>query len=117
MSSGGLHVMVFDFTIISRMSYHLKFVFLVEFHPRLLGMTGTKEEIHQVAKAYRVYYSMGPTDDDDDYLVKFHSHSPFPIPMSIYTTHIIMDSEITGCGPNARYCCYGPKNLTNMLLV
>lgn len=46
---------------------------LPDFHPRLLGLTGTNEELHQVAKAYRVYYSMGPSDDDDEYLVSCHS--------------------------------------------
>lgn len=43
--------------------------YLTEFHPRLIGMTGTKDEIHEIAKAYRVYYSTGPIDDDNDYLV------------------------------------------------
>ena len=50
-------------------NYRSELFDIVEFHPRLVGLTGTKEEIHQVAKAYRVYYSVGPADDDDDYLV------------------------------------------------
>lgn len=48
-------------------------------------MTGTKEEIYQVAKAYRVYYSVGPADDDDDYLVSsilILQSSPLQIPYS-----------------------------------
>ena len=40
-----------------------------EFHPKMLGLTGTPEQIKEVAKAYRVYYSVGPADEEDDYLV------------------------------------------------
>ena len=31
--------------------------YVTQFHPRLIGLTGTAEEIRQVAKAYRVYYN------------------------------------------------------------
>ena len=36
----------------------------------MLGLTGSHEEIYQAAKAYRVYYSVGPADDENDYLVR-----------------------------------------------
>ena len=39
-----------------------------EFHPDLVGLTGTPDEIRQVARAYRVYY-MKTEEEGSDYLV------------------------------------------------
>jgi len=38
--------------------------YLSSFDPRITGLTGTKQEIAQIAKAYRVYYEKVPTDGD-----------------------------------------------------
>ena len=43
--------------------------YLKDFHPALIGLTGTPEQVDQVAKNYRVYYSQSKPDSDNDYLV------------------------------------------------
>ncbi|KAF8469082.1 SCO1/SenC-domain-containing protein, partial [Kalaharituber pfeilii] len=44
--------------------------YLSEFHPKLIGLTGTYEQIKAVCKAYRVYFSTPPTiKPGQDYLV------------------------------------------------
>ncbi|XP_042491343.1 protein SCO1 homolog 1, mitochondrial-like [Macadamia integrifolia] len=42
--------------------------YVKEFHPNLIGLTGTADEIGKVARAYRVYY-MKTEEEGSDYLV------------------------------------------------
>ncbi|RDY11230.1 Protein SCO1-like 1, mitochondrial, partial [Mucuna pruriens] len=42
--------------------------YVKEFHPKLIGLTGSSDEIKNVARAYRVYY-MKTEEEDSDYLV------------------------------------------------
>jgi len=43
--------------------------YLQDFHPKLLGLTGTNAEVKAAAKVFRVYYSKPIEDESDDYLV------------------------------------------------
>jgi len=45
--------------------------YVENFHPRMIGLTGTPQEIANVAKAYRVYYKKA--GDDADYLMDHSS--------------------------------------------
>ena len=47
--------------------------YVANFHPRLLGLTGSPEEIAQVAKAYRVYYSKVDNNSGPDAYLMDHS--------------------------------------------
>ncbi|MGH6893064.1 MAG: SCO family protein [Dongiaceae bacterium] len=43
--------------------------YVSNFHPRMLGLTGTPEQIAKVAKAYRVFYQKAPGKGPDDYVM------------------------------------------------
>jgi protein SCO1/2 len=54
--------------------------YVAAFHPRIVGLTGTEEQVRRAAAAFRVYYASGRDAGstvppaEDDYLV---SHSAF----------------------------------------
>ncbi|NXN06121.1 SCO2 protein, partial [Sylvia borin] len=43
--------------------------YLRDFHPRLVGLTGSVQQVREAAAQFRVYVSAGPRDDDGDYVV------------------------------------------------
>ena len=42
--------------------------YCLEFHPRLLGLTGTRDQIQKITRLFRVYFSR-TNDSEDDYLI------------------------------------------------
>ncbi|MGY6537177.1 MAG: SCO family protein [Pararhodobacter sp.] len=49
------------------------------FHPRMIGLTGSEEQVRAASRAYRTFYQAQPTDDDF-YLVDHSTHSYLVLP-------------------------------------
>lgn len=43
--------------------------YINEFSDKLIGLTGSVEKVNECTKNFRVYYSLGPKDEADDYIV------------------------------------------------
>lgn len=69
------------------------------FHPRMVGLTGSPEQVADVAQAYKVYYARATEDgkeaDDENYLVDHSSFSYLMGPDGEFIQHFShsMDAE------------------------
>jgi len=61
------------------------------FHPRLVGLTGSPEAIRQVARHYGVFYRRAPGTTDDGYLMDHSSFIFLMGPEGEYVTHFEPD--------------------------
>lgn len=54
--------------------------FAANLHPRMIGLTGSPEQIAKAAKAYRTFYARAEGGTEDDYLVNHMTHSYLVMP-------------------------------------
>lgn len=57
------------------------------FHPSLIALTGTDEEVAAAAKVYRIYYAIPPHEGKDDYAVDHSTFIYLMGPDGTYRTH------------------------------
>ncbi|MEM8571957.1 MAG: SCO family protein [Pseudomonadota bacterium] len=50
------------------------------FHPRMLGLTGSPEQVDAASKAYRTYYRAHDAEEDEFYLVDHSTYSYLVLP-------------------------------------
>lgn len=61
--------------------------YLSEFSDKIVGLTGTWEELNKILKAFKVYFSMGPKDEDGDYVVDHSIITYLMNPQGKYEAH------------------------------
>lgn len=63
------------------------------FHPNMVAMTGTPEQIAKAAKAYRVYYAKAEDDSSSDYLMDHSSVFYLMGPDGKYVKHFTHNDD------------------------
>ena len=68
--------------------------YVENFHPRMVGLTGTEEQVAAAARAYRVYYAKAKdSGESTDYLMDHSSIVFLMDPEGVYVTHFTHATE------------------------
>ena len=67
---------------------------MLDFSNKLIGLTGNREQIEKVTRAYRVYYSAGPADEDKDYIVSIYYNKYASVVLYLFISYYIKDKLI-----------------------
>jgi cytochrome oxidase Cu insertion factor (SCO1/SenC/PrrC family) len=67
--------------------------YVSNFHPRLVGLTGSPEEIAAAAKAYRVYYSKVANSSPDTYLMDHSTITYLMDPQGKFLKHFSYSTD------------------------
>ena len=74
--------------------------YVENFGPRLVGLTGTAEEIASVAKVYRVFYSKAGKTGSDEYLMDHSSILYLMGPDGGFVKHFTYTTDASGLAAN-----------------
>jgi protein SCO1/2 len=77
--------------------------YVAAFDPRLVGLTGSEEEIATIAKAYRVYYAKtGDDADSEDYLMDHSSIFYLMGPQGEFVKHFTYSTDVEAMAKDIR---------------
>ncbi len=76
--------------------------YMEHFHPRLIGLTGTADEIADVAKAYRVYYKKAGNESGNDYLMDHSSILYLMGPTGQFVKHFAYGTDVDALAQEIR---------------
>jgi protein SCO1 len=96
--------------------------YIKEFSPKFIGLTGTVEQVKTVCKAFRVYFSAGPKDVDDDYIVSSRKVEDFSNNSTFILSQVDHTIIIYLVNPDGEFVDYYGQNrdaaaITNSVLV
>ncbi len=67
--------------------------YIANFHPNMIGLTGTPEQVAKAAKAYKIYYALHKEDDPKNYVVDHSGYMYLMNPDGQYVTHFSHDDS------------------------
>lgn len=96
--------------------------YIKEFSSKFIGLTGTVDQVKTVCKAFRVYFSAGPKDEDDDYIVSGAFKNTFMIYLTCLYFKVDHTIIIYLVNPEGEFVDYYGQNrdanaITNSVLV
>jgi protein SCO1/2 len=72
------------------------------FHPRIMGLTGSEEQVAAAAKSHRAYYAKVPLPDAGDYAMDHSAHLYLMDPDGLYATAFSQRDTVESIVQNIR---------------